>query len=187
MAGAGGGSLAAYEFNKLANAGARPATPQTAVSIDRKARELQGSLNLNEWGSEDGEVPPSSAEAARRFISTDRKQDELRGNAKVLTTDVAYKDAFVSHAQGLEPHRHFDVEAPPHWAEGRIVHVKETRPASPINGSPGPIFRKGTGDRSSHIDCLPLTNSPPPSRKEQRDRLPEVRGSSPSLPRHTSG
>eukprot|EP01116_Phalansterium_solitarium_P017024 TRINITY_DN4095_c0_g2_i1.p1 TRINITY_DN4095_c0_g2~~TRINITY_DN4095_c0_g2_i1.p1 ORF type:complete len:186 (-),score=35.05 TRINITY_DN4095_c0_g2_i1:380-937(-) len=168
-------SLAAFEFNKLHQAGMLPPTYHTQVSIERKRSELNGSLDLSQWGASDDAQERASADAARKLLSTERKQEELRGSTKLLSSEVVFRDAFRTHAQVLEPERNFEVEPPPHWADGKIVHVKEPRPSSPINGSPK-LFRKGTGDRTSHIDCLPLTNSPPVN---HRERLPEVRGSSP--------
>jgi len=110
------------------------------------------------------QLPPAVSPSSVRYISLERKQSELLGNFQSRPgTAAAVRDSFVTHnQQTVEPERTFNAPLPSHWTSGRIIHTRQrpdgsfTRPESPSNASAPRIFSKGSGDRRSHIECLPL-------------------------------
>jgi len=125
----------------------RPLTP----GQEKKQAELRGHRDV-EPGTISFDRPESRGDpSAKKYISTERKQVDIHGRYDT-TDDVKALEAELHTSQMTtkreNSHGDLIVSSDPKPLPGR--------PAT--SGSPR-VVSKGLGDRSSHIDCLPLPSS----------------------------
>jgi len=164
---------------------ARVTTPEKNISLsrslsfERRQKFINGTLRLDET--------PAATDSSSSVDSTEQisalpdpyetydldsrpmtaaqkaKQIELGGSPTIrrLTSragsGLPAPTPLATSQHVLDRDHLFQPQVPAHWNRPHgIVHKRDSPPASP---PPIRVVSKGLGDRSSHIDCLPLSQS----------------------------
>eukprot|EP01116_Phalansterium_solitarium_P022625 TRINITY_DN7540_c0_g1_i1.p1 TRINITY_DN7540_c0_g1~~TRINITY_DN7540_c0_g1_i1.p1 ORF type:complete len:173 (-),score=16.98 TRINITY_DN7540_c0_g1_i1:441-959(-) len=147
----------ASKYDRLHHLHGRPMTVQKDINHRKKQAELKGSLE-SEPGTIEFDRPRSpglsssgSPGATRKLISTERKQEDITGRYQSYNSDVKQMedDLHATQMNSKLP----DIKG----AATVFVEAHSVPGRSPPVGPR--VVGKGFGDRSSHIECLPLGTS----------------------------